>query len=124
MVKAVSRVLLIAVMLVAFVGQAITFSTAMSCENSVDSLSPHLSELIKDHDVNATSTDTGNPDDCCDIECSDVKCICIANACSFFAYVNTGVVSLKTASFSETVYIKQPEHPNAITTLLYRPPIA
>lgn len=123
MVKAVSRVLLIAVLLFAFVGQGITFSTAMSYKNSVDSLSRHLSELIKDHDANATSTDTGNSDDCCGVECCDVECICIANACSSFAYVNAGVVSLKTVSFGETFYVQQSEHPNAITTLLYHSPI-
>ena len=122
MIKAVSRVFVIAAMMVAFIGQTMTFNTAMSCESSVDTISSHLGELIKDHDVN--STDTGSSDDCCGIECCDVECICMANACSSFTYVNTGVVSLKTASFGETVYIQKSEHPNAITTLLYRPPIA
>jgi hypothetical protein len=123
MVKAVSIVLLIAVMLVAFIGQTITFSTAMSCESSEDSLSAHLGELIKNQDTNSPSADTGKSDDCCGIECCDVECICIANACSSFAYVNTGMISLKTSAFSEAFYIQQLEHPNAVTTVLYRPPI-
>ena len=121
MCKAVSRMLVTVVMLVAFVGQAIAFNTYISCETSVDSLSPNVSELVKHLDSN--SIDTNNQEDCCGIECCDVDCNCIANACSSFVYFNTDVDSTKTATLSEVVYMKQSEQPKSIATLLYRPPI-
>jgi len=58
MFKAVSRVLIIAMMLVAFVGQAITFNTSMSCETSVDYLPPNFSELVKHYDSSTVDTDS------------------------------------------------------------------
>jgi len=121
MFKAVSRVLVIAVMLVAFVGQAIAFNTSMSCETSVDSLSPNFHELVKHYDSNPIDTDS--PEDCCGIECCGVDCTCIANACSSFVYFNTDLDSTKTAALSEVVFMQQSEQPKSISTLLYRPPI-
>lgn len=121
MFKAVSRVLFIAVMLVAFVGQAIAFNTPIYCENSVDSTFPNVSELIKHFDSDPIDTDSS--EDCCGIECCDMGCICIANACSSFVYFNAEVDSIKIAPLSEAVYMQKSEQPNAITTFLYRPPI-
>jgi len=121
MFTAVSKVLVIAVMLVAFVGQAIAFNTSMSCETTVDSLSLNFHELIKHNGSNPINTDS--PEDCCGIECCGVDCTCIANACSSFVYFNTEVDSTKTASLSEVVYMQQAEQPKSISTLLYRPPI-
>ena len=121
MFKAVSRVLVIAVMLVAFVGQTLAFNASMSCETSVDSLSPNFSELVKHYD--SKPIDTDSPEDCCGIECCAVDCSCIANACSSFVYFNTEVDSTKTVALSEVVYLQQFEQPKSISTLLYRPPI-
>jgi hypothetical protein len=121
MFKTVSRMLLITVMLVAFVGQATVFNAAMSCETSVDSLSPTFSELGKHYDSN--TIETGSSEDCCGIECCDMACTCIANACSSFAYVNTEVDSIKPEVLSEAVYRQTSKQPKSIATLLYRPPI-
>jgi len=121
MFKEVSRVLVIAIMLIAFVGQAIAFNTSMSCETYVDSLSPNVSELIKHYDLKPMDTD--NTEDCCGIECCGVDCTCIANACSSFVYFNTEVDSTKTADLSDVVFMQQFEQPKSIATLLYRPPI-
>jgi hypothetical protein len=121
MCKAVSRALVTVVMLVAFVGQAIAFNTSMSCETSVDSLSHNVSELVKHYDSNLIDTDS--PENCCGIECCDVDCNCLANACSSFVYLNTDVDSTKIAALSDVVYMQQSEQPKFIATLLYRPPI-
>jgi hypothetical protein len=116
MFKAVSRVLGIAVILVAFVGQAITFNSFMSCETSVDPLSSHSSELLKHYAPNPIEPDS--PEDCCGIECCDLDCTCIANACSSFVYFNTEVDSTNTAALSEVVYVPQFEQPKSTSTLL------
>lgn len=121
MFKAVSRVLVIAMMLVAFVGQTMAFNTSMPCETSVDSIPPSFSELVKHYDSNPI--DINSPEDCCGIECCDVDCTCIANACSSSVYFNTDIDSTKAVALSEIVYMQQFEHPKSISTLLYRPPI-
>jgi len=121
MFTAVSRVFVIAMMLIAFVGQAIAFNTSVSCETPVNSPSPDFSELVKQYDSNPTDTDS--PDDCCGIECCDLECTCIANACSSFLYFNTEVDANKTATLSEVISRQQFEQPKSIANLLYRPPI-
>lgn len=121
MLKAVTRVLLIAIMLVAFVGQAIAFNTSMSCETSVESLPQNVNELIKHIDHNLVDADT--PEDCCGIECCTINCTCIANACSSPIYFSTIVNPTKTAAVGEVIEMLQSEQPKSISTLFYRPPI-
>jgi hypothetical protein len=129
MVKSISRVLFIAVILFALVGQAIAFNTPMFIETSVDSLSPSFSKLVKQLDSNRIDTDIhiDSEEDCCVIDCCaefcDAGCTCIANACSSFFYVNTQVDSFKIAAVKESVYIQPFKQPNSIASLLYRPPI-
>jgi len=122
MFKAVSRVLFIAVMLVAFVGQATAFNTAMSCETSATPLSPSSNEQVKHYNLN--TPDTASLEDCCGIECCAEGCTCIANACSSFAYVNTEVDSIKAEVLSEAIYSQPSEQPKSMSILLYRPPIS
>lgn len=121
MFKAMSRMLIIAMMLVAFIGQAIAFNTSISCETSVEYLSPNVSELVKHSDSNLMDTD--NQEDCCGIECCAVGCTCIVNACSSFVYFNDEFDSNKTATLGEAAYIQLSEQPKSISTLFYRPPI-
>jgi len=121
MFKTVTKVFVIAVMLVSFVGQAISFNTSMPCETSVDALSPNVSELVKHNDSN--SIDTDSPEDCCGIECCDLDCMCIVNACSSVEYFSIEVNSTKAAASSEVVYLQQFKQANSISTLRYRPPI-
>jgi len=139
MFKAVSRVLVIAMMLVAFVGQAITFNISVSCETSVAAPFSNVTERVKHYGASLidpdsptaidsptdidSPVDTNNSEDCCGIECCDLDCTCIANACSSFVYVNSDVNSTKTVASSDVAYVQQSEQPKSIATLLYRPPI-
>ena len=121
MFQAVFRVLIIAMMLVAFIGQAIAFNSSMSCETSVDTHSHNVSEQVKHYDLNPI--DITSQEDCCGIKCCDVNCICIANACSSFEYFNIEIDSKKIATLKEVVYMEQSKQPKSIAALLYRPPI-
>lgn len=121
MFKAVSRVLVIAMMLFAFVGQAIAFNSAMPCETLEGSQPLHASEAVKHYDSNLTHADS--EENCCGIDCCDIDCICIANACSSIVYFNIEVNSTHTPILSDVVYIQQPKQTTSIATLLYRPPI-
>jgi hypothetical protein len=121
MFKAVLRMFIIAMMLVAFVGQAITFNSAMSCETSENALSFDTSERVKDHVLSTASA--VNPEDCCGIECCGINCTCIVNACSSSVYFNTVVHSAKITILAEIFYMQQFEQLKSTYTLLYRPPI-
>jgi hypothetical protein len=120
MLKAISKVLLIAMMLVAFFGQVTLLNTTMSCETSVNSLSPNVIDQIKHNDL--SSIETVNEEDCCDIECCAEGC-CFANTCSSLVYVNTDVDSVNSLSLTETTYKQLSEQPTSMPALLYRPPI-
>ena len=117
MSKAFSRVLVITLMLVAFVGQAFAYS-AMSCEMSSGSHESHMNmNMNMDHgDMNKSSN--GQSEDCCDVEC-----ICPANACSSTTVLNSSVDSTDIQIFSEFVAALQSKQPHSISTSLYRPPI-
>ena len=117
MSKAFSRVLVITLMLVAFVGQAFAYS-AMSCEMSSGSHESHMNmNMNMDHgDMNKSSN--GQSEDCCDVEC-----ICPANACSSTTVLNSSVDSTDIQIFSESVAALQSKQPHSISTSLYRPPI-
>lgn len=117
MSKAFSRVLVITLMLVAFVGQAFAYS-AMSCEMSSGSHESHMNmNMNMDHgDMNKSSN--GQSEDCCDVEC-----ICPANACSSTTVLNSSIYSTDIQIFSESVAALQSKQPHSISTSLYRPPI-
>ena len=136
MFKAVSRVLFLAVMLVAFIGQVLAFNTSMSCETSAGSHSlnknNHLADSvsIKSASINAALEnnesnikDTDSSEDCCSIECCDMDCVCMAHVCSSSTYFSTNVGLNKTVTVSEKLYTPNFEQPKSIITLLYRPPI-
>ncbi len=121
MFKAASRVLVIAVMLIAFIGQAIAFNSAMSCETLESSFSSNLIEQVK-YNESVTSA-TGSSEDCCGIKCCDLDCTCVANACSSFMNVSTEVEAIKATTLNEVAGLQRLEQPKIFSTLLYRPPI-
>ncbi|KZY58505.1 hypothetical protein A3733_26535 [Pseudoalteromonas shioyasakiensis] len=115
MSKAFSKVLVITLMLVAFVGQAFAYS-AMSCEMSSGSHESHMNMNMNHGDMNKSSN--GQSEDCCDVEC-----ICPANACSSTTVLNSSIDSTDIQIFSESVAALQSKQPHSISTSLYRPPI-
>ena len=136
MLKSVSRTLFIAVMLIAFIGQAVAFNSAMSCETSEDSFHTKAKAHTNINSSNETdnfSAQTQHKDsvllaeesseDCCGIECCDVDCNCIANACSSFMYVETEASATKKYTLNQDACLQQADQPKAVASLLYRPPI-
>ena len=115
MSKAFSKVLVITLMLVAFVGQAFAYS-AMPCEMSSGSHESHMNMNMDHGDMNKSSN--GQSEDCCDVEC-----ICPANACSSTTVLNSSIDSTDIQIFSESVAALQSKKPHSISTSLYRPPI-
>jgi len=114
MSKAFSKVLVMTLMLVAFVGQAFAYS-AMPCEMSSGSHESHMNMNMDHGDMNKSSN--GQSEDCCDVEC-----ICPA-ACSSTTVLNSSIDSTDIQIFSESVAALQSKQPHSISTSLYRPPI-
>ena len=115
MSKAFSKVLVMTLMLVAFVGQAFAYS-AMPCEMSSGSHESHMNMNMDHGDMNKSSN--GQSEDCCDVEC-----ICPANACSSTTVLNSSIDSTDIQILSESVAALQSKQPHSISTSLYRPPI-
>ncbi|MGJ8680428.1 hypothetical protein [Paraglaciecola sp.] len=123
MFKPLSKVLVLAAMLIAFVGQALAYST-MSCEMPSDS---HQSHMTMDHssmkhhegmDHSDMKTSASSSEDCCDQDC-----ICPANACTSVTFLNANSGSTDILGFTDTIVNQGAEHPKSISTSLYRPPI-
>lgn len=108
MFSVVSRGLILAVMLMSLFGQVVAYSTSVPCETSVDS--------------HADNTTKASPD-CCDIECCGVDCICLANGCSSFAYLQFEVSAANVVMLSEALHMQQFEPTKPVSALLYRPPM-
>ncbi|MCF2918559.1 MULTISPECIES: hypothetical protein [unclassified Pseudoalteromonas] len=117
MSKAFSKVLVITLMLVAFVGQAFAYS-AMSCEMSSGSHESHMNMNMNMNHGDMNKSSNGQSEDCCDVEC-----ICPANACSSTTVLNSSIDSTDIQIFSESVAALQSKQPHSISTSLYRPPI-
>ncbi len=117
MSKAFSKVLVMTLMLVAFVGQAFAYS-AMSCEMSSGSHESHMNMNMNMNHGDMNKSSNGQSEDCCDVEC-----ICPANACSSTTVLNSSVDSTDIQILSESVAALQSNQPLSISTSLYRPPI-
>ena len=144
MVNSLSKVLVVATMLIALVGQAFAYS-AMSCEMTGASHGSHINMAadthsdmnhdgmhhgVVDHDVidhgvvdhslmNHDTADLSNTDeDCCESECS-----CPASACTNLSIVNSEASSSAMIQISEAVSMQPTSQTKSISSSLYRPPI-
>jgi len=140
MFNAKSNVLILAIMLIAFLGQALAFNGALSCEtpNVADTVFAHTSSANKtsesgepithnnqkpENTALSTHADTNDAADCCGVECCNADCLCSANTCSSFTYSEIDIGSSKSELLSEAVVSQQSQLPKSIVSLLYRPPI-
>jgi uncharacterized protein involved in copper resistance len=128
MIKSLSKVLVVAAMLIAFVGQALAYSS-MSCEISNES---HQSHAAMDHsDMDHENMDHANmghasmnhdsldtQEDCCDTEC-----ICPTSACMSLSIVGSAPNTAFLVRLSEGVTLQPTNQTKSISTSLYRPPI-
>lgn len=118
-----SKVLVVAAMLIAFVGQAFAY-TAMPCEMSGGA---HHAEMGMDHSsMNShdgmahgdMKVSTSTSEECCDVEC-----ICPVNACTSVTFLNSNHGLSHVLGFTEALASQRSEQPKSIPTSLYRPPI-
>lgn len=144
MFKTNSKVLIIAIILIAFVGQVLVFNTSIPCDESDDSysatsLTSNTNEALKDLELSQYTPVNGkylasaehiesspyndSKEDCCGIECCSTDCICFTNGCSSFAYFAPQIYTINTLLLSNVIFTLKPAQTNAVKASVYRPPI-
>lgn len=134
--QAINKMLVLAIMLVSFIGQAFALTSALPCESAEQanfSLSSHLADNIQESPninrllasefVDKTTAEVPNDEHCCQIDCCYADCLCVSSACSFVVYFHTSSNFFITYLFSEATGKYQPKQPSALASLRYRPPI-
>ncbi|WP_206485120.1 hypothetical protein [Thalassotalea sp. G2M2-11] len=123
MLKSLSKVFVVVAMLVAFIGQALAYTT-MSCEMPSDA---HQSHMTMEHssftahagmDHSDMQMQSSNSEDCCETDCH-----CPKSACSTVTFVNANNALSDAIAFNEAVESHTTEQTNSIPASLYRPPI-
>ncbi|MDQ9093489.1 hypothetical protein RC083_18120 [Pseudoalteromonas haloplanktis] len=62
-------------------------------------------------------------DDCCDVECCEINCICPANTCMPALYLPTAICSAQVIVQNHPSLKLNAKHPISISAFVYRPPI-
>lgn len=107
--------------LIAFLGLTTTATTSMSCSTAIDHHNEELSETLKsDHAIAAEDI---YDEKCCEIDCCDTLCICVANSCASFIYLQSTIGLVNASKLKEALYVQNFTLTPSIVTLLYRPPI-
>jgi hypothetical protein len=129
MLQAISKTLLIAVVLFAFIGQSTGVNIFISLNSSIElndndvsidtSVESPSTQVVSNLNLNQPE----HSDDCCNPDCCDLDCLCAVNGCSSVTYMNVDLVSHNVILTSELVHIHQSQQPHFVHSLVYRPPI-
>lgn len=124
MLKALSKVLIFTILFASFLAQAIANDASVFGKPALD-FSTKENEQQERHLSIQTDTNKKQAisDDCCDVECCNTDCICIANACSFVVYLNMQLSETYPLLFGESVFFQPIKLTNSILSIVYRPPI-
>lgn len=120
MCRAPSKLLVILLILVAFLGQTMAAQLIITCEEPNNT---KLSTIVNDTATSADTSHVNQTSDCCSIACCDLECVCAANTCSPAIYVYSDTVFNHQMLFAESFFSVQTIQPNIIISSLYRPPI-
>ena len=122
-----TRLLIVATMLFALIGQAFAYS-AMSCDmsshNDNTSAMTHAemnhSQMMGDGNMSHAMMNSSDVEhgDCCDVDCN-----CPANACSSLTTLSISYNSYKIDAGIEKIHYVDFDLPNAFNKSLFRPPI-
>jgi len=129
MLKLFSKILIVAAVLIAFVGQAFA-NTMMSCEMSAESTQSYMvmdhssmdhssvdHSMMGEHDMTSKS-DKQNHEECCGADCA-----CPASACTTLTIVSSALQSANLVRLSEAVVFQLANQTKSIPSSLFRPPI-
>ena len=138
MLKSLFKLLLMIIMLVAFVGQTVAYQFVASYDESSAQHTASEKHTSSEHTdiqqptpVNEVdSANNGNnahtsetDDDCCYVECCESECICPANACASFAYLDNSLPLSEPVVLSEPLLSLVTKGTRFIARSLFRPPI-
>ncbi|OHU95330.1 hypothetical protein [Pseudoalteromonas byunsanensis] len=95
-------------------------SMILDNDSLVSNTSEHQQALATSGDEQIASQSS---DDCCEIECCEDDCICPANTCITFLYIENPVMHSNLVNLTEPVLPANSTATRAFATSLYRPPI-
>ena len=108
-------------MLIAFLGLTTTVTTSMSFSTTMDHHDEELSEILKSDHTKAVEDISSEK--CCEIDCCDTLCICVANSCASYIYLQSTIGMANVSILKEALYVQNFTLTPSIVTILYRPPI-
>ncbi len=122
MFKPLLKLLSVATLLIAFIGQTMAFHFMASYGDFSDLQDKPQQQIVVSHsdDVNTTK----DVDDCCDIECCENICICPANACASIVYLDSVLLLSAVVLLNESLLPMVIKDTYFIATSFYRPPIS
>lgn len=137
MLKHTFKTLVLSFLMFAFIGQAMGYSTFNSCQetstahnanfNSSDIISFNTNSFYNDLSISAESKSNSKAetqDVCCNDNCCDNECICIANGCAAAMNLNTILNFPNTQFFNDPAYIPYLAKLRSINSAFFRPPIS
>ncbi|PAJ72141.1 hypothetical protein CJF42_22815 [Pseudoalteromonas sp. NBT06-2] len=121
MLKPLSKLMLMITILVAFLGQTMSYHFMASYDGTSEFHTKIQQQtFVYDNDSSNTSESI---DDCCEVECCEIECICPANACASIAYLDNNIPISELLILSEPQLSLTTKGTHFIAKSLYRPPI-
>lgn len=126
MFNSLLKLLFMITLLIALVGQAMSFHVMASHDDisGVQYTAPlHMPDYQSD-DFKASEHKNALAEvDCCEIECCESECICPLNACASIVYLDSHLLLSKLMTLSESLLPFTIKETHFIAMSLYRPPI-
>jgi len=122
--NSISKALILAIMLISFVGQALAFISVpcgMSSKSNQSQINMVHSSMIHHEQMNHAEVNkkgTSNLHDCCGPECS-----CPVSACFTVAILPSNMGFIGITYLSENISTQIQNHPKTVYSSLFRPPI-
>lgn len=121
MLTPLSKLLIIIIMLLSFTGQAMASQFVVSNQQTTSTLQQLTPSLT--HKTVDSQSNESNDEVCCDIECCEGECICPANTCASFVFLDLFITSTEMRLLSEQVIKSHSHSPQSIIATPFRPPI-
>ncbi|SEL88280.1 hypothetical protein SAMN05216262_1296 [Colwellia chukchiensis] len=121
MQKNSARILALLLMMVAFIGQTMTFNSSIPCQSSANTQLSTLNESLKQNDPSALTIE--NNEDCCGFTCCDLDCSCYANSCASLIFFTFNARTLKALSLTDAIASPYEASIKLFINSPYRPPI-
>ena len=120
MFKPLSKLLILIIMLLTFVGQAMASQFFLSQDKFTQT---EQAESVAAALTTQSDVHVDNEDDCCEVECCEDECVCPLNSCASLNLVYLSDATRHIHLSSENIVLQSNSPPKSIAKALFRPPI-